>query len=329
MWKNPAGVKMSDVQQLTARAASVTGFKYDRGYSAERDPYKKWSEAMMNMQKLKQDQNRGQWGMAVTRKTMIGLPGPGGGGQPVDTGIPNPSYGDAQRDFNNASQTLSGDLGSNGAFAQKMADELALKLFDVVEVQFEISASKPIRYPYIVIVAKYHEKDDPKHPQNWVFAKTIDPIDATPRKVTAREAGFPPGFEVEKLQVHLYENGVEIATNLAENRATLTREEAHEYSVIDYVSTHKEKTAAPRLAFTLTPDDWATHSKGESFLKLYYVKVDKTGHPVGCFEDASCSVGIKDQYCDRVLKGMLFLPALEKGQAVEGVASIKLGEVMM
>jgi hypothetical protein len=328
MWKNPAGVKMSDVQQLTARAASVTDFKYDRGYSAARDPYKKWSESMMDMQKLKQDQSRALRGLQVTRKTMIGLPGPGGG-QPADTGIPNPAYQDAQRDFNNTSQTLSGDLGSNAGFAQKMADELALKLFDVVEVQFEIYASKPIRYPYIVIVAKYHEKDDPKHPQNWVFAKTIDPIDTTPRKVTAREGGFPLGFEVEKLQVHLYENGVEVATNLSENRATLTREEAHEYSVIDYVSTHKGATATPQLAFTITPEDWATHPKDDSFRKLYYVKVDKTGHPVGCFEDASCSVSVKDQYYDRVLKDMLFLPALEKGQAVEGVASIKLGEIII
>jgi hypothetical protein len=179
----------------------------------------------------------------------------------------------------------------------------------------------------MVIVAKFHEKDDPKHPQNWIFAQALDPIGSKPDKVSVREGGFPPGFVVDKLEVHLYQNGLEIATDLSENRAPLTRDEAHDYFVINHVNRHKKDTLPARVALTKMPEDWATHPKDDAFRKTYYVKVDPTGHPVGSFEDEACETKVADAYYAGVLKDMLFLPALEQGKAVDGVARVKLSEL--
>lgn len=125
----------------------------------------------------------------------------------------------------------------------------------------------------------------------------------------------------------LSEDGVEIATDLSENRASLTRDEAHEYLVIDHTSTHKAATMPAQLVLAKVPADWATRPKDESFHKTHFVKVDKTGHPVGTFEDAACTTVATNPYCDAVLRDQLFLPALEKGRPVDSVVRIKLARL--
>ncbi|HEY9155484.1 MAG TPA: hypothetical protein VIM69_10155 [Opitutaceae bacterium] len=321
MTKDPAGIKTSEALQLSTRSANITHFKYDRAYSSAQDPYKKWSSAMVGMQAWHDNQQRAQSGVATTSPTItVSM------GTSTKT-IPNPAYQAAVHDMNQSSSVVGGDLGSNAAFAEKLTDELALKLFDVMQVSFEISAPKPISYPYIVIIARYHEKDDPKHPQNWMFAKTVDPIGAKPQKVTTSQGGFPPGFEIEKLEVHLYENGVEIATNQSENRALLSREEAHEYLVLDYVSSHSGATMHPQVVLANMPDDWSAHRQDESVRKTYYIKVDKDGRGEGAYEDDACTLKVKDSYCDTILRNLLFLPALYHGKAVGGVARVKLTDL--
>ena len=321
MAKNPAGIKTSEALQLSTRSANVTNFKYDRAYSPAQDPYKKWSGSMVRMQAWHDSQTRAQWGAAITPQTIQT------GGGPTAKTVPNPAHQAAERDMNQANSVVGGDLGSNAAFAEKIADELALKLFDAVEVSFEVSAPKPISYPYVVIIARYHDKNDLKHVQNWMFAKTLDPIGAKPQKVTTSQAGFPPGFEIEKLEIHLYENGVEIATNQSENRALLSREEAHEYLVLNYVSSHSGATTHPQIALANMPEDWLTHRNDESVRKIYYIRVDKDGCGEGAYEDEACTLKVKNSYCDAVLRNLLFLPALDHGKAVSGVARVKLTDI--
>lgn len=326
MGANPEKLKVAPVQTLTERFATVTNYKHDRVYTAANDPYRKWSKGMMNTQALQEQASIAEANLTRTPKI---IPEKDVSGRETGNFIANPMRADVEAAHARTQVAAGGNMGRTEFYASEMAAELAQELFDAVDVQFEVASTKPIRSPYVVVVAKFHEKDDPQHPQNWLFAKAIDPIDSTPQKVSVREGGFPPGFVVEKLRVHIYEHGVEVATNFSENRAPLTREEAHEYLVINHVSTHKTDTIPARVALTKAPEDWATRPKDESVRKTYYVKVDKEGRPVGSFEDEACKAEVADSYYEGVLRGLLFLPALEKGKAVEGVARVKLTELSM
>jgi hypothetical protein len=321
MGTNPEKLKLAKVQALTERSATVAKYKYDRVYTAANDPFRKGTKGMLSTIGMQEQ-------LTFATDSLIKTPPQVYNGR---TGqyMANPDYAAGEQRVLQASQAAGGNMGDPAFYADQMTAELAKELYDAVEVQFEVSSPKPIHSPYVVIMAKYHEKDDPKHPQNWLFAKALAAIDSTSRKESVMEGGFPPGFVLEKLQLHLYEKGQEIATDLSENRAPLTRDEAHEYLVIDHVSTHKTETISARVALTNLPADWATRPKEESFRKTYYVKVDKEGHSVGAFEDDNCKIKVGDSYYESVLSNLLFLPALEHGKAVDGVARVKLTELPM
>jgi hypothetical protein len=310
MGANPEKLKIARVQTITDRFVSVTNYKYERTYTPANSPYRKGAQGVLSTQGL---QEQAMFADSIARKAQI---------------LSDPGYSAAAQTLvQQANQSAGGNMGSTDFYASEMAGELAQEFYDALEVRFEVSSATPVRSPYMVIVAKFHEKDDPKHPQNWIFAQALDPIGSKPDKVSVREGGFPPGFVVDKLEVHLYQNGLEIATDLSENRAPLTRDEAHDYFVINHVNRHKKDTLPARVALTKMPEDWATHPKDDAFRKTYYVKVDPTGHPVGSFEDEACETKVADAYYAGVLKDMLFLPALEQGKAVDGVARVKLSEL--
>jgi hypothetical protein len=139
-----------------------------------------------------------------------------------------------------------------------------------------------------------------------------------------REGGLPPGYVLENVRLHVYEHGREVATDISENRAALTRDEAHEYLMIEHASAHKTDTVPARIVLTKLPADWATHPRDRSFDKIFYVKVDKTGHPKDVFEDEACESKVANPYYEATLRDQLFLPALEQGQPVDSVVRIKL-----
>src|ERR1035438_3233767 len=58
------------------------------------------------------------------------------------------------------------------------------------------------------------------------------------------EEGFPPAFELQGFDVHLYNRGEEVATNVSPKRVELTRDEAFEYIKMEYISAHKGDTLA-------------------------------------------------------------------------------------
>ena len=219
---------------------------------------------------------------------------------------------------------VSSDMGKSGQIAGKMAEDQARGEFDALEAEFELSSPIAIKNPYVVVIANYHTKETPNDSQIWVAARSVEVIDSTPRKVWLLEGGLPPGYILEDVRLHVYKRGTEIATNLSENRAALTRDEAHEFLVLDHTTVHKADTMPAWLVLTKLPADWTTRPKDSSFLKTYFLKVDKTGRPVDAFEDEACKTKVADAYCDAVLRDQLFLPALVKGNPVESVVRVKL-----
>lgn len=325
---NAKKLVLARVMTLSDRSASVANFKYERAYTPANDPRQKAIEAMQSAAALAQYAADQQSKADHTQPTILRAEGAGPGGAKIPAHEEaNPDYKPVQQSAQFTQSISSGIAGDAGHQAGKMAKEEALELFDALEMEFELTSGTPLKAAYMIVVAQYHSKERPKDSENWIFAKSLGAIGSSPRKVWLREGGLPPGYVLENVRMHLYEDGVEIATDLSENRASLTRDEAHEYLVIDYTSTHKTDTVPAQLALTKLPADWATRPKDESFSKTYFVKVDKSGRPVGAFEDAACTTAIANPYCDAVLRDQLFLPALEKGSPVDSVVRIKLSKL--
>ena len=200
-------------------------------------------------------------------------------------------------------------------------------MFDAMEVTFEVSSEQTMTSPYVVILGQYRELDaKPGTVANWVYAQPLQPISSSVRKVHLVRGGFPRGFEMLDLQVHLYNRGREIATDVAPKRVPLTRDEAFSYLFMEYLSGHKGATlpASPIIG-KLAPTESAQLST-EQLEQAYYVKVAKNGLPVNAFSDSNCSKPV-DGVVGNQIRNVRFYPALENGKPVEGVAELKFSRL--
>jgi hypothetical protein len=221
------------------------------------------------------------------------------------------------------------DLAS-GAFARLAAEsDMKQELFDAVEVHFELSSSFYLTKPYVVVMTRFHTRDDrPGVARNAVFAKALEPIGSKPEKIDLLHGGFPLGFEIEELQVHVYNDGQEVPTEIAQKRVPLTRDEAFEYLKIDYFRGHKHETvlASPAVGRPAPVDIERLGPK--RLAATFYVKVDKDGRPLGTYIDEDCT-----QPADPMVAGFAgeirFFPALDEGKPVAGVAHLVFGRVAL
>jgi len=182
----------------------------------------------------------------------------------------------------------------------------------------------------VVVVAQYREPNKPPGAlHSWIYARALEPIDSKPRKVRIVQGGFPQGFELEKFQVHLFEHGEELATNVADKRVPLTRDEAFQYVLIDYVSSHKGASLPATPAMGRLPADLRTRLDSGQLTQRFFVKVSKDGLPVETYVDESCSRKVDDPYLQSVIQDIRFKPALEKGRPIEGIALLRFCDLRM
>jgi hypothetical protein len=233
------------------------------------------------------------------------------------------------KNITTATQALTSAQASPGSqFNRSGTPAVGEGMFDAMDVAFEISSEKPLDRPYVVIIVQYHPTTGkPGQVGSWVYARALEPIGREPTKIRIEQGGFPPGFELQNFQVHLYNRGEEIATTAAPKRMELTREEALQYVIIEYVSSHKGATLPPTPAMGKLPADLPARLANNQFQQTYYVKVAKDGKPSEAFSDESCSRTVDDPYLQSVVKNIRFKPALEKGKPVDGIAPLNLSHL--
>jgi hypothetical protein len=220
--------------------------------------------------------------------------------------------------------------GASPGLAVGSGTAIETEAYDAMDVKFEVSAEKPLNHPYVVVIGRYHEKGDPAGAlRNWIYAQALERVDSKRAKVEILRGGMRPGFVMKDLQVHLYNDGQEVATNVSSKRVALTRDEAFEYVKMDYVSSHKGTTLPAVPAMGKLPADLPSRLAQGQFTNAFYVKVSKDGVGANAYFDEACSRPVEDPYIAAVLKDIRFKPALEKGKPVDGVAKLKLGQLVM
>jgi hypothetical protein len=357
----PHKIEFQYALTLARATASLTDLKSERAYSPGTDPrmVRQREAAMTNAvlgdnaslaeaQFIKNTQG-GFFGYPDRAGSMVPrgtVGGPGGQGQgqasagmaagqaasagraaPVDWRVPpNPAMEDpafaAFSRMNQADTMISTDLAQGYGGRLRAESDLALQQFDAVHVSFEFSSKVYLEKPYLVVITRFHAPEDaPGVARSGIFAKALDAIGSQPAKIDVLHGGFPPGFEIEDLEVHLYSDGREIPTDVARKCVPLSTDDAFEYLKIEYLNGHKEDTllATPALGLPdkserlkLSPNQWKAD---------YYAKVSKDGVPLGTYLDEACRQPVDDLVAT-LAQNVRYYPAMEKGQPVEGIARL-------
>jgi hypothetical protein len=318
-------LKVQQSLKLTEASATIDGLKGERAYTPANDPRKKFMRSQPGT--TGQDAINYADGHQMFISNLAAAQGsaPRGGGAGGGMGNLTAAKATADTAASTAGMVNFSEANNMGAYVGRLQQELAEELFDAMEVTFAVSSEKPLSNPYVVIVARFHERDaQPGKSRNWIFAKALAPIDSTPRKIRIMQGGLPLGFVMEDFKIHLYDRGQELATNVADKRVALTRDEAFQYLKLDYLSSHKGATLPPDAALGKLPADFRTRLTGKQAVPTLFVQVSKEGLPVEAFVDESCSQKVTDVDARSAIMDLRFQPALDKGKAVEGTYRLNL-----
>jgi hypothetical protein len=238
--------------------------------------------------------------------------------------------------FANATQALNVGLSQQAARTASVqtanGDEptgkIATSGLDAMDVEFDIRSAKPLHNPYVVTMTKFKTQNTMAGMvQNLVYAQSLHPIDEHLSHVHFVEDGFPFNYELVDFQLHIYNRGEEVATNIAADRVELTRDEAFEYVKMEYIGAHLKDTLPATPAMAKLPADLPSRLAQGKYAGAFYVKVSKDGLADEAFSDSACTKRINDPYLDAVVKRVRFKPALNIGKPVDGIAAVQLGKL--
>lgn len=196
---------------------------------------------------------------------------------------------------------------------------------DAFLVSFEVAAPQALNRPYAMVFVRYFEQPgNPRSVRVRIFPLTLARVDERPRRYHLLRAGLPPGYELDRYAVHLFDAGREIATTTAAKRVELTSEEAFQYTLATHAA-GPDESSPPLPARDFWPADLTARLAEGNRNRLVHVRVDQAGRPTGVFHDAEGRLPVTDTDIVALLPELRFLPALAKGKPVSGVCRVNLG----
>jgi hypothetical protein len=232
-----------------------------------------------------------------------------------------------QINIGNLQHSANADL-NQAANGNEPAGKIATSGLDAMDVEFDVRSAKPLHNPYVVTMTRFHAVGSkPGFVQNMVYAKSLNPIDEHLSHVHFVEEGFPYDYELIDFQLHIYDRGEEIATNIAADRVELTREEAFEYVKSEYIGAHQKDTLSAAPAMAKLPADLPAKLAQGKYGTAFYVRVSKDGLADEAYADPACTRRINDAYLDSVVQRVRFKPALNSGKPIDGIATLNLAKL--
>ncbi len=339
--RGPVELRVKQTLKLTQASATIDKLAVDRAYTPANDPYRKFAR----------EQPGGGAGAAAAlaqgRSNAASIAASGTGAinrQLVASGmLPSGSGAAAAAEATMAASAAAADISANnaflaqdsnannvGAFVSRLQDELAKELFDAVEIAFLVSSEKPLSDAYVVISAACQPPEaKPGTTQLWVYARSLGAVGPRPQKVRIKQGGFPPGFKLERVQIYLFSQGEELATNVSSKRVDLTFDEAFQYVCLDYLSSHKGASVPAAPIMGRLPPGWRQRLAAEQAARPLFIKVSREGRPLGAFTDDACTQSVTDAYLASLIGEIRFTPALEQGRAVAGIARLRFADIQM
>jgi len=195
-----------------------------------------------------------------------------------------------------------------------------------VELTFNVSSPTPLDHAYIVVVANYGSTNKPDEVARQISTREFDHIDSHPQRVKMSHAASVNGRPFRKFDMGLYANGQEVATNLSEKRLALTSDQAFQFFLIDYLSSHKGATLPPTAVLMTPRSEFRRQVENIPANQTIYANVDKTGTIATISTDAAGTQRLPSAL-ELALQNVRFMPALEKGAPVNGRVKVTLAQL--
>ena len=196
---------------------------------------------------------------------------------------------------------------------------------DRLDVECRLSSPQRLEKTYVILITDFTITGrDGVREFRRVSGQRVGAIDTKPRKVTLYQTGFPPGFHVTQYRIVLFADGQEVATNLIENQAALSEDEAYHYILNGYLASHKGHTSPP-AAMLMWPKAKVGATDSATLRQPIYVSVDATGKVTSVSADPTTPTEVSPAVTE-TLRYFRFIPALESGNPVNGRAKVVLAD---
>jgi hypothetical protein len=196
-----------------------------------------------------------------------------------------------------------------------------------VELTFELSSSEPMDNAYILVVANYASLTKPNEVARQISAQELSRIDSKPRRVKMTHAAAMNRLPFKKFDIALFSNGQEIATNLSEKRLALTGDQAYQFFLIEYLTSHKGATVPPTPILMTPRAEFRRQLEKTETSQTFHASVDKTGKVIALSSDTAgkepVSASVKT-----ALRNVRFMPALKQGVPVDGHLRMSVADLI-
>lgn len=319
--------------KVTAQEVDVLNLKTEGAYSPNRDPGRRWvADQSMAMASSSQDvdvatnvlrirlDNQAQYeasvnalaaGGPVSVEDIVG-DSPGvdvdGAAMAASSAVTAAGAGRYQTDYGDRNR---GDPDGTG------------EPFDALRVSATLQSPVDLDDPHVVVFVGYSLPEEVRQ-RRRVFAEPIQPIKAGEvRRLSFQKNGFPVGFEIDFMDLHFFNDGLEISTPGAARRTALTWDEAVEFAVIDHVSRARDTETAAAASVVreiMTPSQqeaWAEQGRP------CFVRVSTEGRAIAVYADAAGKHPLEDPMIQTMVGDLGFRPAVSAaGEPYESVIAL-------
>ncbi len=317
------GFKWKPTPKISAIAVHLEEVKPERTYSSAADPALGWMSRQMALTAYHDDMAsnadralaRAHTAAAIADRQALtpGAPAPGQSGSEI---LRQASLAHTQV---HASIEPLNDL---AFYSAKIADDDEdTTACDALRIRFTASAPQPIADANVLAMVRIRTKSEGY--RDVSFQRPIGPLGPTPREFAIDQIGLPPGYEFVSAQLHVFNHGQEIATNLSERHLPLTAAEAREYLLLDHFAQNSGATIAARPAWSLAPDSLRSAADPAAFDFNVEVDVDPAGQ-ITALRPAANQI-LPDTIRETV-EQLPFLPALDAGEPVASTLTIRLAD---
>ena len=201
-------------------------------------------------------------------------------------------------------------------YADRISGE-AVEKPNAVQINMNVSSPVPVTGTYLACITRISTEREGF--SDRLFFYDLGDIGPEPRAVQILEDGFPEGYHLKSVQMHLFKNGRELATSESDKQFALTREELLEYVVLERVSMHKGETLPPAPIWSLAPASLWDAPVNADWDYPVIVEIGTKG-AVSFFDDKQVIPG----HIRAIVEELVFMPALETGVPVSAKTTVNL-----
>lgn len=308
-------MRLLPAPKVSDTKVTVERLKSEPTYSAARDPGREWASRQSALVGEQQDR--------VTRAEAAVMTGAPVQGSSLLANRRAEMQSEAIRQLSNELVTAQGGVYSSDYYSHGVQGDLSKELYDALRVSFRVSAPEPITDAYAVMLFDVRVPADPTTPVRFSRLQELPEIGPAPRTVNVYQAGFPVGYALEACRVHLFRKGQELATTLSTNTAAVSRRDAFQFLLSQYLLNHQLDDQPASLVRELLPPDFGDQVPASTLQQIVHLTIDKDGALEKFSSDSPQPI---NEYVASVLRDARYYPALAQGEPVTGSLSVPLAE---